>query len=152
RFGWFFRVLLLVLYLLVVLLVAISRRPRMVIYNACYRDVRTDIAKVVGALDASAYWAGRSAYLPTRGVDFFVDPESSSQTIQITSLSRDVNFSGWMALRRKLAQALGEHAVSPNPKAAWLIGGGVAILLLAATFCARDFPAFAQSFHEWLLR
>ena len=152
RFGWFFRVLLLALYVLILLLVAISRRPRIVIYNARYRDLRTAIADVVNQLDSTAYWAGRSAYLPALGVDFFVDPETSSQTIQITSLSRDINFTSWTVLRRQLSQALGRHVVAPNPKAAWLLGGGAAILLLATALCLRDFPAFAQSFHEWLLR
>jgi hypothetical protein len=152
RFGWFVRVLLLALYLLLLLLVAISRRPRIVIYNARYGDLRKPLADVVSQLDASAYWAGRSAYLPAQGVDFFVDPEAASQTVQITSLSRDINFTSWTMFRRQLSRALATQVTAPNPKAAWLLGGGVAILLVATALCVRDFPALAQSFHEWLWR
>jgi hypothetical protein len=152
RFGWFFRVLLVALYVLILLLVAISRRPRMVIYNVRFRDLRPAIEEVVSALDSSAHWSGRSAYLPASGVDFFIDPEPPSRTIQITALSRDISFTQWTSLRRNLARSLRSLAASPNPKAAWLIGGGVAMLLFAAALCVRDFPAMAQSFHEWLVR
>ena len=75
RFGWLLRLLLLALYMLVLLLVALSRRPRMVVYNVRFNDVRTAMAEVVRAFDDSSHWAGRSAYLPTRGLDFFVESE-----------------------------------------------------------------------------
>lgn len=152
HFGWFFRVLLIALYLLILLLVAISRRPRIVIHNAQFDELRSTIVDIVSQLDDSSFWAGRSAYLPKRGLDFYVDPEPPTQTIQITSLARELNFTSWTALRRQLTSALAKQKIAPNVRATWLVGGGIAILLLTATLCARDFPAFAQSFHEWMIR
>ncbi len=151
RYGMYYRAMLLVLYSLIVLLVATSRRPRMVIYNQRLADLQPILKEVITDQDHSAVWAGRSVYLPNSRVDFAVDGEPVSRTIQLVTLSPDINFAEWTKMRRALTARLKCSSVTPRYRALWLLGAAATMAAVVGRMCATRLPELAQSFREWML-
>ena len=73
-FGTFVWVLLIALYGLGVVLACLLSRPRLVIYNMTYDELRRVLDKSLPGLDADAQWAGDNLLLPNLGVQAYLEP------------------------------------------------------------------------------
>ncbi len=152
RFGWFARVLVVVLYALTLVLVALVRRPRIVIYNVTRRQWQPALAEVLSSADAEAIQFGRSASLPTLGVDFSIDVHDDNRTVQVSAISREIDIRHWRRIRLSLRESL--HAIpgSANPRAAGLVFAGIAALAVVTYIGVTDWPTLARGLQQWLDR
>ena len=152
RFGSALRLLLLVLYVLIVLLVAMARRPRMVVLNASESRVLETLRELTRELDDRTTWSGNAAYLPQRKLDLHVEFEPASHTVQVRSLSREIDFAQWTRLRRRLGSQLRTQQLVGNARAVWSIASGATLVILVGWVCTNQWPAVARGFSEWLNR
>ena len=152
RFGSLLRVLLLVLYVLILLLVAMARRPRMVVLNASESHVMETLGELTRGMDDQTVWAGYAAHLPQRKLDLHVEFEPASNTVQVRSLSREIDFGQWTRLRRTFQSQLGRQQVATNTRAVWSIASGAMLFLAVGWVCTNRWPAVARGFAEWLNR
>jgi hypothetical protein len=104
---------LLALYGLCVVLVLLTMRPRLVVYNVSVEEVRRALADVVAGLDAEARWAGDSLSLPRLGVQLHLD-SAGMRNVSLVSSGPHQNYVGWHKLHRGLAASLRTLRVKRN--------------------------------------
>jgi hypothetical protein len=145
-------VLVAVLYGLLMVLVALTRKPRIVIYNVTPRQLQPLLWEVVQAADSALTVVGRCATLPTLGIDFALDLQPDSRTAQLCAISRELDLRHWRRLRLQVQNALRNVRGTPNPRAAGLILAGCAALTFIAYVGVTQWPALARGWEEWLRR
>ncbi len=152
RFGWFAHVLALVLYGLVVVLLSLSRKPRIVVYNASSRELRPAISSVLASTDPDASLIGNSGGISSQGIDFTLDVNDGNRTAQLIAGSRNIDARHWSQFRRNLRSTLLGIEVGRNSRALWLVCLGIAAMMLTAYFSVTQWPTLAQDFQNWLQR
>jgi hypothetical protein len=153
RFGWFSRVLALLLYGLILLLWSLSRKPRIVIYNASRREILPALGDILTPADPEAKLVGNSGSIPSLGIDFVLETnDDGNRTAQLISISREVDARNWNRFRQKIREALAPITVGTNPRALWLVCFGLGALGVVAYLSATQWPALAQGFQNWLER
>ncbi len=149
--GWIWAVLM-TFYVLALLLVVLLMRPRLVIYNVTFEQLRPALADVVTRLDDQARWAGESLVMPALGVQLHVEPTGFMKNVQLVSTGPMQDIAGWRRLEDELARELKQSKGQPNPYGvflisfALLIGGGVLYWMY------RDSAGVAQSLEQMLRR
>jgi len=114
HFGSFVWMLLLAFYYLCVVLIILTIRPRLVIYNISVDQLRPVVADLVDQLDADARWAGDSLSLPAFGVQLHLDPSLLMRNVSLVSAGATQNHLGWKRLETALADKLGEYEFGRN--------------------------------------
>ncbi len=152
RFGGYAWVMLIIFYLLLVLLLVMLGRPRLVVYNVAFEQLRPALADVVGRLDDQARWTGDSVFLPNRGVQFYLDRHPQLHNVQITALGNHQNFESWHLLEKELRVALRDTAEAPRSFGIVFIFLALAMLAVVLVKFFHDRGEIAQSFHEMLRR
>jgi hypothetical protein len=152
RFGWFAHLLLVVLYALLLILTALTRKPQIVVYNATSRQLQPALSEALKSADAKAVFLGSSALLPTLGVDLSVNLQEDSRTVQLSAISREVDMRHWRRLRSQLSNSLRTVQGSANPRAAGLICAGIAALAIVTYIGVTDWPTLARGLQQWLDR
>ncbi|MEE9603741.1 MAG: hypothetical protein V3V75_10575 [Thermoguttaceae bacterium] len=109
HFGPFVWLLLLVFYSLCVVLVVLTLRPRLVLYNISVDQLRPVLADLVDQLDPDARWAGDSLVMPTLSVQLYVDPSLLTRNVSLVSAGIKQNHLGWRQLELALAKKLDQH-------------------------------------------
>ncbi|GIW90051.1 MAG: hypothetical protein KatS3mg109_0483 [Pirellulaceae bacterium] len=128
QFGPYVWLLLALLYLLSLAMLALAARPRLVIYNATFDQVRPLLADVVFRLDAEARWAGECVNLPNLGVQFHITASPLMHTVQLIAVGRRQSIDGWKKLERSLAPRLKQVKSRRHPLA-WLLLASAGVLL-----------------------
>jgi hypothetical protein len=136
------------LYGLCVVLVLLSMRPRMIVYNITSDQMRHLLAEAVDQLDGEARWAGDSLFLPQLGVQLHLDAARSMRNVSLVSSGPNQNHLGWLKLRLHLARAVQDVRTSVN---GWGIVFGIVGLCMIAcmvSLAVSDLPALAQGMHD----
>jgi hypothetical protein len=128
RFGPVAWLLMLGLYALSIALLVMLMRPRVVIYNITFEQLRPALADVVSRLDVEARWAAESLVMPTLGVHLHLEPSNWWNNVQLISSGPHQSYPGWRRLEAELAAELRTSRGSPSPYGVSLIAFG---LLLA---------------------
>lgn len=149
-FPWLVWVLLAVLYALCLVLVLLTLRPRLVIYNISSDELRPILADLVAGLDAEARWAGDGLVLPNLGVQLYLDSLPAMRNVSLVAAGRNQNHQGWRRLELALSTALSRLEVARNPHAIGLLSAGALLTLAIVLAIARDPQAVAQSLFEML--
>jgi len=149
-FGAFAWLLLLALYGLVVLLVCLLARPRLVIYNITADDLRRVLQKSLPELDREAHLAADHLLLPNLGVQAHLEPFAALKNVQIVASGPRQNYMGWRQFELRLAAALREIRVAPNPYGFTQLLFAGAMVASIVIWVASDQQAVAQSLHEML--
>jgi hypothetical protein len=153
RFGphvWVVWCFLIVLFALCLVLVLLSIRPRLVIYNISTDELRPVLADVATQLDAKARWAGDSLAIPALGIQLHMEGYAFMRNVALVSVGWSQSHEGWQRLEAALGPALQQLEVPRNRcgiaflTAGFLMGIG---LMVAA---ARGPLALAQSLFEML--
>jgi hypothetical protein len=145
RFGPHVWLLLLVLYVMCVVLVLLSLRPRLVIYNISVDKLRPVLAELVEQLDTEARWAGDSLALPGLGVQLYIDNFASLRSASLISAGGSQSHQGWRRLEIALGDALAREEMSRNPRGLLLLGAGLLIIAGLLWAIAQNPQAVAQS-------
>lgn len=149
-FAQYVWLLLGALYGLAVLLLLLSERPRLVIYDLTLDELRPLLARTCERIDPTTRWAGQSLALPGVGMELRADA-SWLRTISIRSLGAPPPPEPWRRLHAGLAQELRDVRGRRNFPAA-LVFGSLGALIAAATLtlAARNPREIAQAMVELL--
>ena len=147
-FGSLVWIPLFVLYGLFVVMVLLTVRPRLIIYNISADQMRQLLAEVVESLDAEARWAGDSLFLPRLGVQLHLDASRAMRNISLVANGPNQSHLGWQKLHRQLAASARKVRVGRNP---WAIGFaliGAGMIAGMVLLVARDPGATVTAMHE----
>lgn len=152
RFGLWVWVLLLALYTLVIISVNLWMKPRIVVYNVPYAELRPHLSEVALELDRDARWAGDCLWLPNRGVQLSVEYFGLLRNARLAAVGRGQDFQAWAELEEALRRRLQPLEVGRN----W---AGVSFLVLAVLLAATAILSLAsqpdqvaEAFDRLLLR
>ncbi len=129
--GWTWS-LLVAFYILCVLLIGMTSKPRLVIYNITAAQLKTTLGMLVAEMDKTAKWAGDSVELPQLGIQFSIESKNTMRSCQIVAVGHTQNLGSWTRLRVELASRLKKVKVPPNPYALSLIGFALVLGTLIA--------------------
>lgn len=139
---------LLSLYGLCVVLVLLTLRPRLVIYNIRAEELRRELAEVVAAVDPGVRWAGDSLFLPALGIQLHLDAAAGMRNISLVSSGPQQNYLGWHKLHRGLAASLGKVRVGRNYRFLVLAAGALAAIGYLIFTAAQDPQATVRAMEE----
>jgi hypothetical protein len=140
------------IYVLGLLLVVLTLRPRLVIYNATSDQVLQVLDELVKRLDPLASWAGHSLSLPNLGVHLHVEPLHLLRNVQLVSAGPIQNFAGWRQLEMELGTALRSVQGARNPAGFCLMTVGLSLVLAITFWLSRDPSGVQQAFNQMLRR
>jgi uncharacterized membrane protein len=138
------------LYGLSLVLLLLTLRPRLIIYNIAADQLRPILAETVERLDPAARWAGDSLALPGLGVQLHVDSHAAMRNVSLVSAGPHQDYVGWRRLERALAAALARVEVRRNPRGVSLLGMGTLILVWLGMVIARNPQAIAHTLFDLL--
>ncbi|MAP73615.1 MAG: hypothetical protein CMJ55_05065 [Planctomycetaceae bacterium] len=121
-FGGWTWALLGAFYILSVLLIGMTSRPRLVVYNITPTQLKTSLGILVAELDKNAKWAGDSVELPQLGIQLSIDSKNTMRSCQIVAVGHNQNLASWVRLRVELSAHLKKIKLSANPYALSMIG------------------------------
>ncbi len=152
RLGPYAWCLLIALYEMSVILVILSMRPRLVIYNTTIEELSPQVAKVVQEMDEHARWAGNSIVLPECDIQMYMDESLSMRNVQLVASGSAQNGSSWLTLKRQLEAAFEKQAAggSRNPNAMLFLMIGLMLLVVIIKSVVQDHGVMAGSLHEML--
>jgi hypothetical protein len=150
RFGPYVWGFLILLYALCLLLVLLSLRPRLVIYNVSTDELRPVLAELVTELDSDARWAGACLAVPALGIQLHMEGHATMRNVSLASVGRKQSHEGWQRLELALAPALARLEVPRNRRGLGFIIAGVMMGITLLLAVARDPHAVAQSLFEML--
>ena len=152
RFGIYVWALLLAFYGLVVSFIALLARPKLIIYNITFDELRPVLGELVGKLDSDARWAGDGLLLPNLGVQLHVDGFPSMRNISLVASGDRQSFAGWRKLELTLAESLRGTQVQFNPRGLSMVTFAVLLIALCLIHGLGNKQALVQGFHDLLNR
>ncbi len=149
-FGPLVWVLLLAFYTLCLTLVVLLMRPRLIIYNATYSQVRPLLSDLSLQLDKEARWAGENLMLPQLGVQLTIESFPPLRNVQLVSAGPNQSYAGWRRLEVAMAAALRETSVQANPYGVSLLVASGAMTTLIGYYLLSDREGVASALFEML--
>jgi hypothetical protein len=150
RYGWFVWLLMLALYFLLVVLVTLSLRPRIVIYNFSGEQLRAILSESARELDSESHWAGNSLVMPHRRVSLYIECSPHLHNVQLVSAGGEQDLASWRRLRKNLVERLAQVTCPIRRSAALYAGGALAIVLILLLVVAREQETITRSLVEML--
>jgi hypothetical protein len=132
------------------ILVLLTLRPRLIIYNVSLDQLRPILAEVVERMDPEARWAGDCLFLPGLGVQLHLDSFGWMRNVSLVSSGPKQDYQGWSRLEAELTAALRGVEVSWNLAGVMLLSFGNALVLWLALAIVRDPQAIARTVFELL--
>ena len=143
RFSGWVWVMLLMLYLLGLLLVMLSCRPRLIIYGLDEEPFHRLLKESATHIDPQASWQGQILTLPSAELQLVAEPTGARSVQQATSVSGPASIPQWMKLERELVRRCeSERASQQRAGAAWLIISGLLLIVWPVQMIMSD-PAQA---------
>ncbi|HLA86048.1 MAG TPA: hypothetical protein VJL29_14750 [Thermoguttaceae bacterium] len=136
------------LYGLCVVLVLLTMRPRLVVYNISIEELRRVLADVVGQLDPEARWAGDSLSLPRLGVQLHLDAAARMRNVSLVASGPHQDYLGWQRLHRGLAEPIRKLRVARNARGLLFGVIGLGVIGLLVGLILQDPQAALQAMHE----
>lgn len=131
RFGPYAWLLVITVYVLVVVLILLSQRPRLHIYNISLTDLRPVLSDLAMELDPQARWAGDALAMPALGIQLYLEQSTFTKTVSLIASKKVQNLDGWRVLENSLRRAMRRFS-SPQKHHAGIVLflGGLALLVL----------------------
>jgi hypothetical protein len=148
--GFYIWLVLLTLYALVVILIVLVSRPRLVVYNITLDRLRPIVAELVKELDEDARWAGGTVSMPKLHVQLCIEAQASMRNIQLVPVGAVQSYSGWRRLEAKLAEALADVRVGPNPYGISFIAFALLMLGMSAFWIVAQRASVEQALRDML--
>ena len=122
--------LLIVLYVLIVLWIALSASPRLIIYNLKRHQLSPLLTSLVQQLDPQAKQVGDMISLPGLGVYANVESLGPMRCVQLKSVGVQQDLEGWRRLQMALKDRVKSERLPMNPGAIPLF-----VLVVGSLFC-----------------
>lgn len=152
RYGSLVWIMMLAFYGLVVILVILSLRPRLIVYNTSLDQLRPVLADLAMRLDSDARWAGESLVLPQLGVSLYLDFNPALHNVQLVSAGPGQNLLGWKQLEKALIPALQKTRSTNRGAGLFAVFAGLALATLVVYLLSRDPAHVLQAANEMLRR
>ncbi len=142
--GWVW-VALFALYLLGLLLVLLSCRPRLVAYGLDERQFRDVLRTAALEVDSEASWNGEVLSLPNSGIQLAIDPTGSTRVQQVVHVGLLHNLQDWLKLERSFTR-VGAGVQCPRSLAGWpfVIAGALLFAFAITPMITNPGNALAQ--------
>ncbi len=137
-------------YILCLSLAVLLMRPRIVIYNVTFEQLRPSLADIVLRLDSESRWAGDSLVMPNLGVQLTVESQGMMKNVQLAAAGTEQSFQGWRLLESELTTALRSAKGTRNPYGMSLIMFGLLMAAAVVFWLSRDPQGVAQALNEML--
>ncbi len=147
KYLWLMCIGLFAICLIVVLL---TLRPRLIIYNISVDQLRPILAEVVERMDADARWAGDCLFLPGQGVQLHLENFGWMRNVSLVSSGPKQDYQGWSRLEVELATALRGIESPWNLAGLMLLGVGNVLVIWLAWAIIHDPQAIARTVFELL--
>ncbi len=149
-FGPYVWVLLIALYALGLVLLVLTMRPRLVLYNIAPEELRSVLAQRAVELDSEARWAGDGLVLPNLGVQLHIESLAAMRNVSLVASGTRQDYLGWRRLERDLAAAISQVEVPRNRHAVSLVVAGVLLVMFVVQSVASDPQAVAQALFDMM--
>ncbi|HEX5034875.1 MAG TPA: hypothetical protein VFW62_10365 [bacterium] len=150
RMGFWVWPTCLAFYILCLSLFVLLMRPRIVIYNVSFEQLRPSIAEIVLRLDGESRWAGDSLVMPNLGVQLTIESQGMMKNVQLISAGPQQSFQGWRLLENELAAVLHSAKGTRSPYGVSLILFGLAMAGSIIFWLSQDPQGVAQALSEML--
>ena len=147
KYLWLMFIGLLAICLIMVLL---TLRPRLIIYNISVDQFRPILAEVVERMDPDARWAGDCLFLPGLGVQLHLESFGWMRNVSLVSSGPKQDYQGWSRLEAELAAALRSIEVPWNLAGVMLLSVGNVLIIWLAWAIIHDPQAIARTVFELL--
>jgi len=137
-------------YILCLSLAVLLMRPRIVIYNVTFEQLRPSLADIVLRLDSESRWAGDSLVMPNLGVQLTVESQGMMKNVQLAAAGAEQSFQGWRLLESELTATLRSAKGTRNPYGMSLIMFGLLMAAAVVFWLSRDPQGVAQALNEML--
>ncbi|MDZ7616425.1 MAG: hypothetical protein U1E05_05430 [Patescibacteria group bacterium] len=150
RYGMYIWPLLAGFYGMCLILVLLTMRPRLIVYNASAEQLRPILAALAARLDPNACWAGDSLSLPCLGVELHFESSAWMRNVSLVASGGHQNDLGWMKLGRELSAAMAGVELGRNPRGLSLLSAGSLIAAWLAINAARNPQAIGEALRDML--
>jgi hypothetical protein len=152
QFGGWVWAILLAAYGLGVILLILTMRPRLILYNMNVEQLRPILAAVVARLDPEARWAGESLVMPQLGVQLHVEAWPILHNVQLVSAGPEQNLFGWRRLESELAASLRKTRHAGNLFGVVAASLGICMAAILTWSLASDPAGVTQALNDMLRR
>ena len=132
------------------IMVLLTLRPRLVIYNISVDQLRPILAEVVERMDPDARWAGDCLYLPGLGVQLHLENFGLMRNVSLVSSGPKQDYQGWSRLEAELATALRPVEVPWNFNGLVMLSAANVMVIGLAWAIIRDPQAIARTVFDLL--
>lgn len=151
RFGGFVWLLLLTLYFLVLSLLVLLDRPRIIIYNASFDQIRTLLSVIAEEVDKDTRWAGETCAMPQIQMQFHIAQSRWTRTVQLVAVGWCQNFTAWRSMEERLRYELAPvQRRSLRLSGLALLAAALVLTLIATYGIYRDYDQMAQALTDFL--
>ena len=130
--------LLLALWFLGLTLVALSQRPRVIIYGGRGRQVRDALEQIVRHMDPQAIFLGNLVRLPERQMQFEIEDRAVLGIVQVCATRSPQNLDGWSELHGRLRDVLRQSPSEAGRPRIHFVGLSLIILFWVCQRLATD--------------
>ncbi|MEZ6134540.1 MAG: hypothetical protein R3C53_06495 [Pirellulaceae bacterium] len=133
---------LFLLYVLGLLLVLLSCKPRLIAYGLDELQFRESLLTAAQQVDPAANWTGSVLTLPGSGIQLADEPSGTARVHQVAHVGLLHNIQDWLRLEKAFV-AVGSQLACPRSWAGWPFVLGGCLLLVAAIAPLLSDPAAA---------
>lgn len=137
-------------YFACALFLALSLRPRLIVYNITPERLHAVLASVSLTLDGEARWAGASLLLPELGVHLQMEPFRAMRSVSLVSVGPRQSLDGWASLHDQLTAALAEERSGANPRGYSLLSFALVMIGMMTWKVWTDHPSIEGQFRDFL--
>ncbi|MCS7238856.1 MAG: hypothetical protein NZ899_11390 [Thermoguttaceae bacterium] len=152
QFGPWVWALLIALYLLAIVSLNLWMKPKIIVYNIPYDDIRPALSELALELDPDARWAGECLSLPNQGIQLYLDYFPLFRNARLVAVGRRQDFQAWAELEKRLRNRLRQLDVGRNWAGVSLLVVGLFLGAMVALGVASQPSQVAEAFDRLFLR
>ncbi len=142
--GWVWLALF-ALYVLGLMLILLSSKPRLIAYGLDETQFQTTLQQAAQEVDPLATWQGEVLTLPNSAIQLAYEPSGASRVQQVVHVGLLNNLQDWLRLERAFVKA-GANCECPRSAAGWpfLIAGLLLLVFAILPMVSNPSDALAQ--------
>ncbi|QDV69847.1 hypothetical protein Poly24_35650 [Rosistilla carotiformis] len=148
--GWIVWLMLAAFFLLTLLLIILTMRPRMVIYGTTASDVREPLLRAARSIDPGARLEGEQIWFPGVAASVRLEVFSPHDTPQVVPQMQTISPVFWRRFVQASRHEIGQVENPARSKGAGMLLVALVILGFVATQIAMQPQEIVSGFREWL--
>lgn len=142
--GWVWLALL-ILYLLVLMMILLSTKPRLIAYGMDTPQFRDTLMRAATDIDPTSHWNSDVLSIPSAGIQLAFEPSGASRVHQVVLVGLLDNLQDWFQLEKAFVQ-YGRQTSCPRSTAGWpfVIAGSLLLAFAIMPVISDPGEALAQ--------